>query len=111
MKIPVWTVDAFTKRPFQGNPAAVCILEDDIEASVKQSIATEMNISETCFLTKSSASGSFSLDQHFGLRHGSLNSKAWVNVKFYSNITQITREQKILEKVGVWLGKFLDSSS
>lgn len=28
MQVPVFTVDAFTNRPFCGNPAAVCLLEN-----------------------------------------------------------------------------------
>ncbi|KAJ0946425.1 putative trans-2,3-dihydro-3-hydroxyanthranilate isomerase [Helianthus annuus] len=45
-------VDAFTDTAFKGNPAAVCLL-DDIEKDDKwlQSVATEFNISETCYLT------------------------------------------------------------
>jgi len=67
MKIPIWTVDAFTNKPFSGNPAAVCLLEDDIPDALKQAIATEMNISETCYLTKAEKE-SFSEGQKFGLR-------------------------------------------
>ena len=52
MKLQYFTVDAFTSEPFTGNPAAVCPLEEDISDSLKQSIAKEMNISETCFITK-----------------------------------------------------------
>ncbi len=52
MKIPFYTIDAFTSEPFSGNPAAVCPLEDDLSDKLKQNIATEMNISETCFITK-----------------------------------------------------------
>ena len=52
MKIPFYTIDAFTSEPFSGNPAAVCPLEADISDDLKQSIATEMNISETCYITK-----------------------------------------------------------
>ena len=51
MEVPFWTVDAFTKEPFSGNPAAVCLLEEDITDEAKQLIATEMNISETCYVT------------------------------------------------------------
>lgn len=29
-KIKIYQVDAFTSESFKGNPAAVCILEDDI---------------------------------------------------------------------------------
>jgi PhzF family phenazine biosynthesis protein len=50
--IPLYHVDAFTKEPFKGNPAAVCILEQPYEDSMLQSIAAEMNLSETAFLQK-----------------------------------------------------------
>ena len=33
-----------------GNPAAVCLLSDDIADELKQQIATEMNLSETAFV-------------------------------------------------------------
>lgn len=48
--IPLYHVDAFSKKPFAGNPAAVCLLEETIGDSVLQSIAAEMNLSETAFL-------------------------------------------------------------
>jgi predicted PhzF superfamily epimerase YddE/YHI9 len=38
-----------------GNPAAVCLLEEDISDQLKQQIAAEMNISETAFLTTTAA--------------------------------------------------------
>lgn len=47
---PVVQVDAFTDRAFAGNPAAVCVLEDALDPGTMQSIATEMNLSETAFL-------------------------------------------------------------
>ena len=45
-------MDAFTDTAFKGNPAAVCWLEE-IEKDDKwlQSVATEFNLSETCYLT------------------------------------------------------------
>jgi PhzF family phenazine biosynthesis protein len=43
-------VDAFTDRPFSGNPAAVCVLGAPIDAERMQQIAGEMNLSETAFL-------------------------------------------------------------
>ena len=52
MEVPFWTVDSFTRQPFSGNPAAVCLLETDLSDEEKQQIATEMNISETCYVTK-----------------------------------------------------------
>lgn len=43
-------VDAFTDRPFAGNPAAVCVLDEPLTASQMQTIALEMNLSETAFV-------------------------------------------------------------
>jgi len=44
-------VDAFTDSAFKGNPAAVCLLEEDKDDKWLQSVAAEFNISETCYLT------------------------------------------------------------
>lgn len=49
-KIKIYQVDAFTSKKFKGNPAAVCILEDDISDEVMKNIAREMNLSETAFV-------------------------------------------------------------
>lgn len=49
-KIKIYQVDAFEGQAFKGNPAAVCILEDDISDELMQSIAKEMNLSETAFV-------------------------------------------------------------
>ncbi len=43
-------VDAFTDKPFSGNPAAVCILPKPADETWMQNVATEMNLSETAFL-------------------------------------------------------------
>jgi PhzF family phenazine biosynthesis protein len=45
-------VNAFTNIPFQGNPAAVCILATPQPSEWMQKIAAEMNLSETAFLVK-----------------------------------------------------------
>jgi PhzF family phenazine biosynthesis protein len=50
MKIPVYFVDAFSKGPFTGNPAAICPLQEWLPDSVMQSIAAEHNLSETAFV-------------------------------------------------------------
>ena len=47
---PVFQVDAFTGAAFGGNPAAVCLLDAPADAAWMQSVATEMNLSETAFL-------------------------------------------------------------
>jgi PhzF family phenazine biosynthesis protein len=51
MGIRIVQVDAFTSRPFAGNPAAVCVLPQAPPDSWMQSVAREMNLSETAFLT------------------------------------------------------------
>jgi PhzF family phenazine biosynthesis protein len=52
MGLPLFLIDAFTDRPFAGNPAAVCLLEDWPDAAWLQNVAAEMNQSETAFLVK-----------------------------------------------------------
>lgn len=48
----IYQIDAFTKSPFKGNPAAVVILESIIDDKLMQNIAAEMNLSETAFIFK-----------------------------------------------------------
>ncbi len=50
MNVPLYQVDAFASRPFQGNPAAVCLLSEAAEDTWLQAVAMEMNLSETAFL-------------------------------------------------------------
>ncbi len=47
---PIRVVDAFTDRPFAGNPAAVVALEDWAPDAALQAVAAQMNLSETAFL-------------------------------------------------------------
>lgn len=49
MDIPFYQVDAFSRRVFSGNPAAVCPLQEWLDDSVLQSIALENNLAETAF--------------------------------------------------------------
>jgi PhzF family phenazine biosynthesis protein len=46
----LFQVDAFTDRPFAGNPAAVCLLNQSVSEKWMLSVASEMNLSETAFL-------------------------------------------------------------
>lgn len=50
MPIPIFIVDAFAERPFQGNPAAICPLEKPADPVWMQHVAAEMNLSETAFI-------------------------------------------------------------
>lgn len=60
MTIPIYQVDAFAEKLFEGNPAAVCPLENWLDDDILQSIATENNLSETAFFVKE--------NNHFNLR-------------------------------------------
>jgi PhzF family phenazine biosynthesis protein len=50
MTIPIYQVDAFAERPFEGNPAGVCLLDEERPVGWMQSVAAEMNLSETAFV-------------------------------------------------------------
>ncbi|MBW3631121.1 MAG: PhzF family phenazine biosynthesis protein, partial [Gemmatimonadetes bacterium] len=50
MSFKITQVDAFTNRPFTGNPAGVCILAEPEPDWWMQDVAREMNVSETAFL-------------------------------------------------------------
>ncbi|MBN2006115.1 MAG: PhzF family phenazine biosynthesis isomerase [Anaerolineae bacterium] len=52
--IPLYQVDAFTREPFKGNQAAICLVEpalaESLPPNTMQAIAAEMNLSETAFV-------------------------------------------------------------
>jgi PhzF family phenazine biosynthesis protein len=50
MAQPIVVVDAFTPRPFAGNPAGVCLLDYPGDEGWMQRVARELNLSETAFL-------------------------------------------------------------
>ena len=52
MTIPIYQVDAFAEIPFAGNPAGVCILQEPADEVWMQSVAMEMNLSETAFVVR-----------------------------------------------------------
>ncbi len=52
MGVRMAQVDAFTDKPFAGNPAAVCLLPWERPEQWMQDVAREMNLSETAFLVK-----------------------------------------------------------
>jgi PhzF family phenazine biosynthesis protein len=60
MQPSLFHVDAFTDRPFAGNPAAVCLLRSWKDERWLQAVARDMNLSETAFLVKQ--------PDHFDLR-------------------------------------------
>jgi len=52
MKLNIYQIDAFARRVFEGNPAAVCPLKEWISDETMQKIAAENNLSETAFFIK-----------------------------------------------------------
>jgi PhzF family phenazine biosynthesis protein len=68
MGLAVHQVDAFTDRPFRGNPAAVCVLEVARDEVWMQAVAAEMNLSETAFLVPRPEGGSGEGGGGFDLR-------------------------------------------
>ncbi len=58
--IPYYVVDAFASRPFEGNPAGVCVLDEWIDDGLMQQIAAENRLSETAFAVRREA-GSYML--------------------------------------------------
>ena len=50
MPVRIVQVDAFTAKPYAGNPAAVCVLAEPREDAWMRNVAAEMNLSETAFL-------------------------------------------------------------
>ena len=50
MYLPIFHVDAFTAKPFGGNPAAVCPLTEWLDDDLLRAVASENNLSETAYL-------------------------------------------------------------
>ncbi len=47
-----YIVDAFTNKPFSGNPAAVCVMDRWPSEDYMKSLAMENNLSETAYIVK-----------------------------------------------------------
>src|SRR4051812_47216233 len=57
MKLTLYQIDAFTNKPFGGNPAAVIPLDKWIPDEMMQALAMENNLSETVFFVPSEKKG------------------------------------------------------
>ncbi len=55
--LPIVQIDAFTSRPFGGNPAAVVLDAGGLEDPQMEAIAREMNLAETAYLTPPTEAG------------------------------------------------------
>jgi predicted PhzF superfamily epimerase YddE/YHI9 len=61
MTIPITWVDAFSDKAFGGNPAAVCLVHEPLDDERMQSIAFELGIAETAYLTPTEDPTTFGL--------------------------------------------------
>jgi predicted PhzF superfamily epimerase YddE/YHI9 len=61
MTIPMTWVDAFSEVAFGGNPAAVCLLSEPLTDERMQSIAFELGIAETAYVTPTEDRRTFGL--------------------------------------------------
>src|SRR3972149_2179948 len=89
MGLWITQVDAFTDRPFAGNPAAVCVPPGPREPAWMQAVAREMNLAETAFLEPRAAGGESPLppgvQARFHTRSGLLSADrrgAWIELNF-----------------------------
>lgn len=52
MKLKQYQVDAFARRVFEGNPAAICPLDAWLDDDILQAIAAENNLAETAYFVQ-----------------------------------------------------------
>ncbi len=64
MQVKTFIIDSFTDTPFTGNPAGICWLEAPLPVETMQSIAAEINLSETGFIQQSETDAT-----HFSIRY------------------------------------------
>ncbi len=68
MPIPLFHVDAFTSKPFTGNPAAVCPLNSWLDDETLRKVAAENNLSETAFFVSRRGHGDGHYSDEYDLR-------------------------------------------
>jgi PhzF family phenazine biosynthesis protein len=55
--VHLYHVDAFTSRPFGGNPAGVCLLDRPADAAWMHALAVELNLPKTAFVLREGPEG------------------------------------------------------
>lgn len=58
-KIETYIVNSFTNKPFKGNPAGVCVMNQELSSEKMQSIAKELGFSETAFIMKTASTNKY----------------------------------------------------
>nr|GMD23640.1 phenazine biosynthesis-like domain-containing protein 1 [Ipomoea batatas] len=82
-------VDAFTDSALKGNPAAVCLLEEDRSDEWLQAVAREFNISETCYLTPITHLDSHFSDSGNGLLHSTATSHPKFRLRWFTPVAEV----------------------
>lgn len=101
--MPIYQVDAFTDKPYNGNPTAVVLDADDLTPNQKQNFAREINLSISSFVSKSTKA-TFKVEFYSPRMemdisgHGTI-ATFWVLAKLglikqEKNITRVTQESK-----------------
>lgn len=106
-------VDSFTTELFKGNPAGVCLCDEELSSDLMQNIAREIGFSETAFIRKLQAGNLYSIIFFSPIKeiplcgHATLAaSKIIFDTTAATNIKFITNHQVVL-KVGKKLGKIV----
>ena len=86
----IFQVDAFTEKPFRGNPAAVCILPSNPSVEWMQDVASEMTLAETAFLV--------SMNDGYNLRWFTPNSE--VDLCGHATLASAHTGKRICTKIG-----------
>jgi len=60
-RLTTFIVDSYTDQPFKGNPALVCLSNEELEVNTMFSIAEELGLSETAFGIKQTESNQYSI--------------------------------------------------
>lgn len=114
MRIPIFQVDAFTKRRFAGNPAAVMLLERFLDDAVLQQMAAENNLAETAFLVLDAGDYfcvglrrrlrfHFAAMLHWRVRQLSWSGCSQVVLKWYSTLSAVHSRSLERRLVTLWI--------
>ncbi|CAJ1969235.1 unnamed protein product [Sphenostylis stenocarpa] len=76
-------VDAFTDSVFKGNPAAVCLLEEERDKKWFQAVAAEFNLSVTAYITPFTES-----NHNLNSLHGTSNNPRF-HLRWFTPVTEI----------------------
>lgn len=109
--IETYIVDSFTDQPFKGNPAGVCLLNQILTDAQMQSIAKELGLSETAFITKSENQEKYSIRFFSPVMEIPLCGHATLaasKVLFEMNAQEVTIHFKNIQNLDLMIKKYGD---